>query len=94
MTESVAVFEIFASKGRFGKDGIIIIIIKRIVPKLENNKRFRRIRNLFNYIPSDGVRTLNPGTLNPRTLNPVWPACHYFMGIGLFKMFWRCFFCQ
>ena len=36
--ESIAVSEIFASKGRFGKDGIIIIIIiiiKRIVPKLE-----------------------------------------------------------
>ena len=27
MTESDAVSEIFASKGRFGKDGIIIIII-------------------------------------------------------------------
>ena len=31
VTESVAVSEICASKGRFGKDGII----KRIVPKLE-----------------------------------------------------------
>ena len=27
VTESIAVSEIFASKGRFGKDGIIIIII-------------------------------------------------------------------
>ena len=39
VTESVAVSEIFASKGRSGKDGIIIIIIiiiiKRIVPKYE-----------------------------------------------------------
>ena len=32
VTESVAVSEILASKGRFGKDGIII---KRIVPKLK-----------------------------------------------------------
>ena len=33
MTESIAVSEIFASKGQSGKDGIIII--KRIVPKLK-----------------------------------------------------------
>ena len=38
VTENVAVFEIFASKGRCGRKIIIIIIIiiiKRIVPKYE-----------------------------------------------------------
>ena len=30
VTESIAVSEIFASKGRFGKDGIIIIITRKL----------------------------------------------------------------
>ena len=34
MTESIAVSEIFASKGRFGKDGIIIIIIIIIITRM------------------------------------------------------------
>ena len=31
VTESIAVSEIFASKGRFGKDGIIIIITRMLL---------------------------------------------------------------
>ena len=41
MTESIAVSEIFASKGRFGKDGIIIIIITRMLQLQATVKRFQ-----------------------------------------------------
>ena len=41
VTESVAVSEIFASKGRSGKDGIIIIIITRMLQLQATVKRFQ-----------------------------------------------------
>ena len=50
MTESIAVSEIFASKGRFGKDGII----KRIVPKL---KKQWKIPNLLTFNKKDSTET-------------------------------------
>ena len=45
MTESVAVSEIFTSKGWSGKDGIII---KRIVPKLKKQSKIPKNSESFN----------------------------------------------
>ena len=44
MTESIAVSEIFASKGRFGKDGIIIIIIIIITRMLQLQATVKRFQ--------------------------------------------------